>query len=150
MLKNTYIYIYVYTYLHIRINIYTYIHTYTPIHMCIYAFMCIYIYMCVCVYAHPLVDRPRCTNSVSLAGDSAKIGSCHIPLLRKSTATCTNLQLVVSRNSCIYEQIKNTMYSGCTNQTREQVGVAAMTTNSEAKPDRSYQAQRLRESFDVH
>ena len=126
--------------------VHTYIHTYTHVHLCFHVYIYIYIY----VYAHPLVDRPRCTNSVSLAGDSAKIGSCHIPLLRKSTATCTNLKLVVSRNSCIYEQIENTMYSGFTNQMRAQVGVAAMTTNSEAKPDRSYQAQRLRESFDVH
>ena len=147
-----YIYIYVCVYTHIctyvSISIRTYIHTH--LYTCASMLSCVYIYIYIYVYAHPLVDRPRCTNSVSLAGDSAKIGSCHIPLLRKSTATCTNLKLVVSRNSCIYEQIENTMYSGFTNQMRAQVGVAAMTTNSEAKPDRSYQAQRLRESFDVH
>ena len=42
------------------------------------------------------------------------------------------------------------MYSGCTHQARAQVGVAAMTTNSEAKTDRNYQAQRLGQSFDLH
>ena len=81
----------------------------------------------------PPIDRPWQPYTVFLAGDSAKIGSCD---LRKSTATSTNLKLIVSRNFCIYEHSKTS--------------VAAMTTNSEAKADRSYQAQRLRESFDVH
>ena len=33
---------------------------------------------------------------------------------------------------------------------RNLISIAAMTTNSEAKTDRNYQAQRLRECFDVH
>ena len=54
----------------------------------------------------PPADRPWYTYTVFLAGGSAKLGSCDIQPLRKSTATCTSLKLIVSGNSCIYEQSK--------------------------------------------
>ena len=46
--------------------------------------------------------------------------------------------------------IKNTMYSRCMHQTRSQGSVVAMTTNNKTRTDANCQAQRLKESFDVH
>ena len=116
-------------------------------YVCMYVCMYVYIYICSAPHSRPPPPL-QTAYSVFLASDSAKIGSCDIQPLRKSTAKCTNLKLIVSRNSCIYEQ--STMYSGCTRQTHAQVSVALMTTNNEAQTDRSYHAHWLRESSDVY
>ena len=47
-------------------------------------------------------DRPHYTYSVFLASDAAQIGSFDIQALGKSTATCTDLKLTVSRQLLYY------------------------------------------------